>query len=282
MATRRQERRQIGPSISRSRDAEAGVGRGKTFERRKRAATHRVAEPVMAMQDLVEKYLGYAHAIAAEVLKKCPRHVEREDVNRAAEFGLAQAARAYDPSRGISFKTFAYYRVKGAIYDDLRTSWRAAKFDEAATEFMREYSESAPRGTTPEERYKEIKEIASSVASSYLLSLEGLQDEPEQRTAESPLESVLRGEEQGVIAAALAQLPAKNRQVLRKYYFEGLSFEEIGREMGLSRSWVCRLHAKGLALMGESLRNPKFRFIPRAPERERHIPSALTARLAFA
>ena len=247
-----------------------------------RTATHRVAEPVTIMQDLVEKHLGYAHAIAAEVLKKYPRYAEREDVNRAAEFGLVQAAHAYDSSRGISFTTFAYYRVKGAIYDHLRSSWRAAKFEEAANEFMREYSESAPRGTTPEEAYEEVKNIASSAASSYLLSLEGLPEEPEEQSTESPLESVLRGEERDAIDAALAQLPSKNREVLRKYYFEDLSLEEIGREMGLSRSWVCRLHAKGLALMGECLRSPKFRFIPRAPERERHIPSALTAHLAFA
>jgi RNA polymerase sigma factor for flagellar operon FliA len=206
------------------------------------------------MQDLVEKHLGYAHAIAAEVLKKCPRYVQREDVNRAAEFGLVQAARAYDPSRGVSFPTFAYYRVKGAIYDDLRTSWRAAKFDESANEYMREYSETFPTATTPEEAYEEVKSIASSIASSYLLSLQGVTGEPEERTTESPLESVLRREEQEAIGAALAELPLKTAAVLRKYYFEDWSLEEIGRDMGLSRSWVCRMHAKGLVMMGESLK----------------------------
>jgi RNA polymerase sigma factor for flagellar operon FliA len=234
------------------------------------------------MQDLVEKYLGYAHAIAAEALKTCPRYVEREDVNRAAEFGLAQAASAYDPLRGISFTTFAYYRIKGAIYDDLRSSWRAAKFDEAANEYMREYSESSPNATTPEEAYEEVKNIASGIASSYLLSLEGMLEEPEQQSIESPLESVLRREEQEVIAAALAQLPAKNRQVLRKYYFEDLSLEEIGREMGLSRSWVCRVHAKGLALMAESLRKAKGRVtLANSGTGEAHS-VCLTASLVFA
>jgi RNA polymerase sigma factor FliA len=234
------------------------------------------------MQDLVEKHLAYAHAIAAEVLKKCPRYVDRDVVNRAAEFGLVQAARAYDPSRGISFATFAHYRVKGAIYDDLRRSSRAAKFEEAANEYMQEYSESSRQGATPEEAYEEVKNIASSIASSYLLSLEALQDDPEEQTTESPLESVLRREEREVIAAALAQLPAKSREVLRKYYFEDLSLEEIGREMRLSRSWVCRIHARGLALMGEALRKPKG-LVARTPApRDRHIPSALTDSLAFA
>jgi DNA-directed RNA polymerase specialized sigma subunit len=93
---------------------------------------------------------------------------------------------------------------------------------------------------------------------------------------------VLRTEEQEAIAAALAQLPAKNREVLRKYYFEDLSLEEIGREMSLSRSWVCRIHAKALALMGESLKNPKVRAGRSAAAQARQTPSALTASLAFA
>jgi RNA polymerase sigma factor for flagellar operon FliA len=234
------------------------------------------------MHDLVEKHLGYAHAVAAEVLKKCPPQVDREDVKRAAEFGLVQAARAYDPSRGIAFTTFAYYRIKGAIYDDLRTSWRAAKFDEAANETMRDYSGSLPGAATPEESYEEIKDIASSLASSYLLSLEWLDGEPEQQRIESPLESVLRREEQEAIGAALAQLPAKNRDVLRKYYFEDLSMEEIGHQMGLSRSWVCRVHAKGLALMAESLKKLRGRFTRTTAAQGIHTSSALTASLALA
>jgi DNA-directed RNA polymerase specialized sigma subunit len=82
--------------------------------------------------------------------------VEREDVNRAAEFGLLQAAHAYDSSRGISFATFPY-RVKGTIYDHLRSSWRAAEFNEAANELMRDYSESPPAARRRRRRMKKSR-----------------------------------------------------------------------------------------------------------------------------
>jgi RNA polymerase sigma factor for flagellar operon FliA len=234
------------------------------------------------IQPLVEKHLGYAHAIAADVLKKCPPHVQREDVRSSAEFGLVQAAQAYDPSRGISFTTFAYYRIKGAISDDLRSAWRATKFEEAANDYMREYSESSPKATTPEEAYEEVKNIASSIASSYLLSMKSLTEEPEEQNTESPLESVLRREEEETVGAALAQLSANNREVLQKYYFEDLSLEEIGREMGFSRSWVCRIHAKGLAQMGESLKKQRGHVTRTPVTQRRRASSAFRPSFAFA
>ncbi|MCW5964621.1 MAG: sigma-70 family RNA polymerase sigma factor [Bryobacterales bacterium] len=52
---------------------------------------------------------------------------------------------------------------------------------------------------------------------------------------------------------ALTRLPEKNQTVLRGYYFEELSLEQIGERLGLSKSWVCRVHAKSLELLREEL-----------------------------
>src|SRR5215475_1822808 len=97
-------------------------------------------DPQTSTKSLVELHLGYAHAIAADMLKTLPPSVDRADLESAAAFGLFQAATAYDPSRGISFATFAYYRIRGAIYDDLRKACRANKFEEAANCYMLDYS----------------------------------------------------------------------------------------------------------------------------------------------
>src|SRR5882724_3392753 len=69
---------------------------------------------------LIEAYRSYSHAISAEILKKLPSSVDRDDVIGAAELGLVEAAQNFDPTRGVLFKTFAYYRIRGAIYDSLR------------------------------------------------------------------------------------------------------------------------------------------------------------------
>jgi RNA polymerase sigma factor FliA len=214
------------------------------------------------MNDLIEKHLAFAHAVAAEVLKKYPARIDREEVERASELGLLQAARAYDANRGIAFTTFAYYRIKGAIYDDLRRSFRAARFEEAANEYMTDYSESSFKPGTPHDTYHEVKNIAATVTTSYLLSLESLSREPEQKDLKSPLDLMLLGEKREKIESALRQLPSKNREVLRKYYFDDLSYEEIGQQMNLSRSWVCRVHAKGLELMKNFLLRQQINVSP--------------------
>ncbi|MBV8071423.1 MAG: hypothetical protein JO270_16050 [Acidobacteriaceae bacterium] len=76
-------------------------------------------EPRAGVNRPVESHLGYAHAIAAEVLK-LDSSVNRADAERSAEFGLMQAASAYDPSRSTAFTTFAYHRIRRVIYEDLR------------------------------------------------------------------------------------------------------------------------------------------------------------------
>ncbi len=200
------------------------------------------------MTNLIELHIPYAHAIAAEFLSRFPAHVDRKDVQAAAEFGLVQAANAYDSARGVAFTTFAYYRIRGAVFDLLRQTVKASRFEEAANEYMADYSSGSPAGAAAPS-YDELKNIASSVAATYFLSLENLSQEPEAQNNQAPLETLLRREQQQGIRTALQSLPEKNRQVLAAYYFEDLTLDEIGVRLGLSKSWVSRLHAKGLELL---------------------------------
>jgi len=206
-------------------------------------------DPRDDIKGLVESHLGYAHAIAAEILKKLPARVDRADVERAAEFGLIQAANAYDSSRGISFTTFAYYRIRGAIYDDLRQAWRTSKFEEAVNAYMIDYSSAPVSAAGPEAEYREIRRITSHIVTSYLLSLDSLRCEPDSRSTESPLQRVLRKERHRQLQEALRRLPEKNRKVIESYYFAGLSFEQIGRDLGFSESSAWRIHAKSLEMI---------------------------------
>jgi RNA polymerase sigma factor FliA len=208
------------------------------------------------MTNLVEEHLGYAAAIAAEILKKLPPHVDRADVESAAKLGLVQAARAFDPTRGIPFTTFAYYRIRGAIYDDLRQSRRAVqvnqerKFEEAANEFMTDYLSGKAAGAPT---YSGISSIVSGVATTYLLSLESVSHEPASRNGDLPVDTLIRQENHERLHRALAGLPKRNREVVQAYYFEDLSLEQIGRRHGLSKSWVSRIHARSIQLLREAM-----------------------------
>ena len=197
--------------------------------------------------ELVQRHLGYAHAIAAELIRGCPPDIHRSDLERAAELGLVQAANSYDPSRGSSFVTYAYYRIRGSVYDELRQSRRASKVEATTDEYRRDYTSEE----TSEARVEsaDLDTAASKVVMSYLLSIENLPHEIASKNTESPMDRMLRKERKETINRALRQLPTRNREVLRGYYFQELSLKQIGHRMGISESRVSRIHAKSLEKM---------------------------------
>ncbi|HEX4167448.1 MAG TPA: sigma-70 family RNA polymerase sigma factor [Bryobacteraceae bacterium] len=207
------------------------------------------------MDELIEKHIGYAHAIAGTLLSRYPSNVTQADLESAAEFGLVQAARAFDPERGISFTTFAYYRIRGAIFDEIRQLCRASSFEAAANDYLGEQLTASRPAVDAEAGYQELQGITSHLVSSYLLSLDSLTGVHAPETEMSPISQVLHREEAETVRRALDQIPERYRTVLYAYYYQELSFESIGRRLHLSRSWVSRLHAKALSMLHGSLKN---------------------------
>ena len=174
---------------------------------------------------LVETFRSYSHAIAAEVLRKFPS-LEKDELRGAAELGLVEAANSFDPSRGVLFKTFAYYRIRGAIYDSLRKmGWFAKesprlRFESGANEYMKDHADAAPPGGSPEESLQELKEITTAVVSCYFLSLfPASRSKSPKRVRQSPEEEYLKNEEKTNLRRAMTRLPEKNREVLEAIIF---------------------------------------------------------------
>ena len=209
---------------------------------------------------LIESHVSYSHAIAAEVMRKLPPDLERKDMEGWAELGLVEAANSFDARRGVQFKTFAYYRIKGAIYDGLRKmgwypkgQYRHMRFEMAANEYLKDVSADAPRSASPEDQLQDLRQLTGNLMSCYMLSLEGMALEPVDQGQMSAEEAVVRDQQRRHVRQCLAQLPETNRRVLEHCYFDGLTLEEIGGKLRLSKSWVCRLHAKSLEMLRERL-----------------------------
>ncbi|MBY0375630.1 MAG: sigma-70 family RNA polymerase sigma factor [Bryobacteraceae bacterium] len=206
---------------------------------------------------LIEEYRDYSHALASDVLRGLPVSVEKDDVLGAAELGLVEAANAFDPSRGILFKTFAYYRVRGAVYDFLRKNgwlprdmYRKIKFDIAANEAMKDLTTEPSSGASPEEDVDFIKTAAGTLSSCYLLSVDEMVTEIPS-LAEPIDEQIEKRQQQARLRAALEKMPEKNRRILEQYYFQDKTLDEIGAGMDLSKSWLCRMHSKSLQMLKE-------------------------------
>jgi len=217
------------------------------------------AGPSPEIDNLVEAHRSYAQALAAQILRGLPARVERSEINAAAELGLVEAASGYDTKRGVQFKTFAYYRIRGAVYDCLRKmNWtsgvarRQLVADRGSNDYLREYTEVSTPSTDVAGAGGELERITGSVVCSYLLSLESLKFEIA-ATAETAEQKMQGDEQRQGLATALADLPPDNRQVMEDYYFRDLSLEQIGEKLNLSKSWVCRIHAKSLEMLREKM-----------------------------
>jgi RNA polymerase sigma factor FliA len=214
---------------------------------------------------LVETHRTYAHAIAAEVAKKLPSHVERTDLRSAAELGLVEAAAAFDSRPGVQFKTYAYYRIRGAVYDSIRkaTWFTARQFNEyvaqaGANEYL---GDQAAGGDSGPATIAELDRHVGAVVTCFMLSLESNKAPMPKDQRRSAEENLLADETEGRLRLALEQLPARNRQIIQACYFENRTLDDVGRELGLSKSWACRLHARGI----EMLRDLMNQTLPAAP-----------------
>ena len=93
---------------------------------------------------LIEESLGLVRSLASQIHRKGPPNVDLEDMIAYGQIGLAEAAHDFDPSRGNQFSTYAYYRIRGAIYDGLakmswfgRAQYQQARYDRMANETLR-------------------------------------------------------------------------------------------------------------------------------------------------
>lgn len=240
--------------------AQDARGRG-TAEVRKEAAALKVRD------DLIGQYMPYAASIASRVCQSLSSAVDYEEVLCNARLGLLEAAKRFDESQDVDFRTFAYYRIKGAIYDGLRRSgwlprtlYAKIKFEEAANEYLQNRSLNSaaapvPRSTHDTEE-NSVAETVNSLASIYIISLDASEDLDVEDTDSASVEQ--RTEFMQVrrhMRDAIGTLPEKEKQLIMMYYFQNRTLEEVGAKMGLSKSWTSRLHARALSLLFKRIRN---------------------------
>ncbi len=222
-----------------------------------------------ATRRLIEQHLPLVQAIARKVKKSVGASVELEDLVGYGSKGLVEAAERFDPRHGVAFSTFAYYRVRGAMYDGLRSmGWYSRadyaryRAEERANEYLRNRvdregaarAEGAPGSTDAAAALAEVNEILSTVATVHITSLEAAAAVPDDSRPAPDL--AVDGQRMGArVRRALETLPEKERRLMELYYFADKNLEQAGAEMGLSKSWACRLHARAVELLRAALEN---------------------------
>lgn len=211
---------------------------------------------------LVMKHYPMLIKVAYKMVNRYPSSVDVDDLVSVGAIGLLDAAERFDPNRSVSFSAYARIRVQGAIVDELRkTDWvprsvrnRHRKVRQARAQLAEDL------GRTPSDAelaaYLDVTEerLAFLLQDEALLSFVSTEEKKGDSDqsigaslssdAQSPEEVAGDDEEAAYLQACIRQLPERDQKIIQMYYYEDLSFRQIGDLLGVTESRVSQLHTR--------------------------------------
>jgi RNA polymerase sigma factor for flagellar operon FliA len=225
-----------------------------------------MSAPAKTSEQLIAECQGLVRSIALKIHRSLPDFLDIEDSIAYGQIGLAEAARDFDPAQGHQFSTYAYYRIRGAIYDGLskmswvsRSQYQRLRCEQMAGEALLDDATSSASGETSlEDDARWLTRLSSTLAVVYLSTRSEDDTSPGSNLSDDsspPPEEVVAEREISVkLRELIDSLPEEAGKLIRAAYFEGLTLQEAGQRLGIGKSWASRLHAKTLQRLGRSLR----------------------------
>jgi RNA polymerase sigma factor for flagellar operon FliA len=231
-------------------------------------------------EQMVIQYAPLIKYIASRLALRLPSHISLDDLISSGIIGLIDAIHKFDPSKNISFKTYAEFRIKGAILDELRSlDWIPRSVRKKSHLIENTYAaleKTLGRPAEPEEvsaalglELEEFYQLLDETKTVSLMELEGvwkairsnpdlpdselpeiLQDE----TVRDPFLALHFSELQDIMIRAIDGLPDKEKLLVSLYYYEELTMKEIGQIMGYTESRISQLHTQAMYRLRAKLR----------------------------
>jgi RNA polymerase sigma factor for flagellar operon FliA len=226
----------------------------------------------------IRQYAPLVKYVAGKVAASMPNTVEFEDLVGFGVFGLLDAIEKFDPDKNVKFKTYAVTRIRGAIFDELRSiDWvprsvrqKTKEIEDAVVSLESKLGRPASdqeiavsMGVSEDEFLKTMLKISStSVLSLNDVWYSGdetdkisIGESIESPSSMNPDATVEREEVKRVIVQAINELPEKEKKVLVLYYYEDLTLKEIGQVLEVTESRVSQLHTKAILRLRAKLTN---------------------------
>ena len=247
-------------ATTRSAKSNAAVKRSalKVVESREPAPSTTATPVTYDKNDLLKRFAPLVRHVVERVAATLPRNVDHEDLYSAGVLGLLDAHAKFDTGKGVKFETYAVWRIKGAVLDQLRAlDWVSRSMRRKARNLdgvTRKLDQKLGRAASEDEVARELNmsredfyRLLDHVRGAVLVSLD------ETRTSEGEeqgsladhladpnaidLEATLEdGQQRQVLMRTVDQLPEQERLVVALYYYERLTLKEIGQTLGISES----------------------------------------------
>jgi RNA polymerase sigma factor for flagellar operon FliA len=212
---------------------------------------------------LMERHYPLVRYIAERLLQTLPKSIELDDLVSAGLFGLMDAIRGFDPSRGIKFKTYCTTRIRGSILDQLRSQdWvprlvriKASRIEKALQRLTGEYGREPTHTELAAALEMEHGELVEELEQANAKAIFSLSEKWEDRDDDSSVEKVDVLEDRkatdpigelhrrDVMNFMTRSLTHKERFIIEQYYQVGHTMREIGEMLALTESRVCQIHS---------------------------------------
>jgi RNA polymerase sigma factor FliA len=219
-------------------------------------------------EECLKRYLPLVRYVVERVASGLPHYVDHEDLHSAGVLGLLNAYDKFDTKKGTKFETYAVWRIKGAVLDQLRSlDWASRstrRMGREADACARALDQKLGRSATDREvaramglAVQDYHRLMDRIRGSVLLSLDetreneegdtlGLAEILEDPAAPDALAGLEEEETKHLLRATLNRLPEQERLVVALYYYEQMTLREIGEAMGISESRVSQVHTRAV------------------------------------
>jgi RNA polymerase sigma factor FliA len=215
-----------------------------------------------------ESGLPLVDAIANQLMRGLGAHVERQELQALGREGLLMAARRFDPGRGVPFRGYASFRVRGAMIDGVRAMGhlpRRVHQQLRAAQAADLYSESVAEDTAPPdqsriEAQRALDDHLAGMATAMAIGLvaEAVTGEDGRltggATGPDPEQAVEGAELRDLLRRQIEELPEQEAELIRRHYLGGERFDHVAQDLGLSKSWASRLHTRAVDRLTKRLR----------------------------
>ena len=204
---------------------------------------------------LVMQHLGLVKRVALHLKVRIPPFMELDELIQVGMIGLLEAARAFNPDKGVDFENFALSRVRGAILDEVRQlsylPRSAVAFNKSESRATDALATELGRAPTQIELAEHLGDDIESFhkkrgnASRFeTFSTEVVADEVmgiADERARQPEVVVEHADFMRAVTQAIAELPKRDQLLMQLYYVEELNLKEIGEIVGVTESRVSQL-----------------------------------------
>jgi RNA polymerase sigma factor for flagellar operon FliA len=221
------------------------------------------------------EHLPIVRFLARRIHERLPQHVDIEDLVSAGVVGLMDAFSKFDPAKKVQFRSYAQFRIRGAILDSLRTlDWsprelrrKGRAVEEAIRVLTARFGHAPNEAEVAQEMALELEEYQQLLGDLKgleigTLHMERNEDSGEEEMAyipgrpdDDPLFRCLRGELEERLAEAIQNLPDRERLVMSLYYYEEMTMREIGLALGVVESRVSQVHASAVVHLRGALKD---------------------------